>query len=259
MGNSRHLTWNRRRTLALPARAAAVVAVSALLLSCQAAETPQTATPGTTSPSTSSPSTPSPSVSSTSPTSTAAAATSDLAALDTSAWTSYSSARYDLELAYPPDWSVEPAERDWTWEEDASSLESASRENFDSPDGTIRVSVWSAPLEPATGSGSKVDILQWVQAYCEQGPSGPCSEIGDRALDLCLEEFDCHPMKGVLVPFTFDAQAFVTGSPFGADTVTVVAVWRNPQETLTAPYLKSQRLLEAFLSTMDVWVAPATR
>ena len=81
--------------------------------------------------------------------------------------------------------------------------------------------------------------------------NSPCTGIADRAVELCLEKWDCHP--GLLVPFENDVQAFFSGGIYAQDAMTVVAVWRAESSRHVARYGGSRRLLEAFLSTMEVW------
>jgi len=85
------------------------------------------------------------------------------------------------------------------------------------------------------------------------GGDEPCSGIHDRSVELCLEARDCHP--GLLVRFHTDVQAFFTGGIYDADAMTIVSVWRGDSDRTVARYGGSQRLLEAFLSTMQVWPA----
>ena len=62
-----------------------------------------------------------------------------------------------------------------------------------------------------------------------------------------------------LVPFKDDVQAFFSGGIYDADAMTVVAVWRGETDSSVEPYGGSRRLLEGFLSTMQVWPASTTR
>ena len=50
-------------------------------------------------------------------------------------------------------------------------------------------------------------------------------------------------------------QAFFSAGIYDADAMTVVAVWRGESDSAVSPYGGAQRLLEAFLSTMEVWPA----
>ena len=92
-----------------------------------------------------------------------------------------------------------------------------------------------------------------MRDYCERASGAPC-EIADGTVPLCVELRDCHP--GLLVPSPTDVSAFFTGGIYG-DTMTVVTVWWGESEPATAQFGGSERLLEAFLSTMNVWTEPA--
>ncbi len=110
------------------------------------------------------------------------------------------------------------------------------------------------PLDPGTSVHDSMPATKaWVEDYCEASGNTPCTGIGDRAVELCLERRDCHP--GLLVPFQDNVQAFFSGGIYDADAVTVVTVWRAQSAPATTPYGGSQRLLEGFLSTMRVWPA----
>ncbi len=173
---------------------------------------------------------------------------------DTSGWKTYTSARYRLRVGHPPDWTVTPATRGWR-PTDAGNRQSAAHEVFESPSTGIRVSVWKAKLDSRTQE-TAADIETWVEGYCEKSRNTPCTGIPDRAVDLCLEKWDCHP--GLLVPFHDDVQAFVTGGISG-QWITIAAVWQAESAPAVEEYGGSRRLLEAFLSTMHVWPASTPR
>lgn len=174
--------------------------------------------------------------------------------IDTKTWTTYASDRYDFKVGHPPDWTAVPASRDWRGETDAGDPRSPAHEAFLAPDGAVRVSVWSVPLDPGTRLGwSMANIETSVEDYCQASGNTACTGIYERAVGLCLEKYDCHP--GLLVPFRNDVQAFFGGGIYDARALTVVAVWRGESSPAVAPYGGSQRLLEAFLSTMKVWPA----
>lgn len=177
------------------------------------------------------------------------------AAVDTSAWTTYRSSRYRVSVGHPPDWTVTPARRGWT-RADAGDASSPAHDVFESPSSGIRVSVWKAKLDP-TARESVAAVESWVEGYCESSGGTSCSGIADRSVDLCLEKWDCHP--GLLVPFDGDVQAFVTGGIYSAEWMTVVAVWQAETAPAVTHYGGSERLLEAFLSTMQVWPASTPR
>ena len=158
-------------------------------------------------------------------------------------------------MGHPADWTVFPAIRRWSFETDVADPLSAAQEVFmpPSPAPDVRVSVWSAPLDPGTRIESTADIEAWVEDYCRASRNTPCTGIDERAVELCLEKWDCHP--GLLVPFKEDVQAFFSGGIYDAEAMTVVAVWRPEDGPSVTRYGGSQRLLEAFLSTMQVWPA----
>jgi len=184
--------------------------------------------------------------------------------IDTRSWKNYTSDRYGLEVGHPPDWRVTPATRGWRSDADIANWLSPAHEVFHSPTGDIRVSVWSMPLDASKTTPcvdpkdracvESIEFLQtWVEDYCTASKNTPCTGIEDRAVELCLERRDCHP--GLLVPFEDDVQAFFSGGIYDGDTMTVVAVWRGERDRSVARYGGAQRLLEAFLSTMQVWPA----
>ena len=193
--------------------------------------------------------------------------------MDMGAWMPYTSERYHSEagplVGHPPDWTVVPATREWRFGTDAADPLSPSHESFVDPTGEVRVSVWEVPLDTVAAysecAGLKdtayrlcvesVDyVLAWVGDYCEaSGIAAPCDGIEDRAVELCLEKRDCHP--GVLVPFKTEVMAFFGGGIYNQEAMTVVTVWRGESDPSVARYGGAQRLLEGFLSTMQVWPA----
>ncbi|WP_421741592.1 hypothetical protein [Cellulomonas sp.] len=215
-------------------RRVAVLAISILALTGVLGACTVSAPAGTVSSSSPpSASAPSPSAASTSVGAPAAAP------VDTTAWTTYVSERYGFAIGHPPDWTVEPADHDWTMEEDAELVGSTGQEAFLSPMGNFRVSAWSV----SSATPEYLSRVQaWAEEYCRESGNTSCAAIGDRAVPLCNERWDCHP--GLLVPFEEDVHAFVTGGDLGPRMV-VVVVWR-PESS------GSRALLEAFLSTMDV-------
>ena len=175
-------------------------------------------------------------------------------------WPIYGSTRYSLgnnsTIGYPADWTLHRSDHVWTYKADGHDALSTGQEAFLNPEGDVRVSAWDVPRDPAEGTmwadsaaETWANIEAWAQAYCERTGNTPCSDIHGRAVPLCLEKWDCHP--ALLVPFQDDVQAFFTNGGEGAP-MTIVAVWRGPSDPSTARYGGSRRLLEAFLSTMDV-------
>jgi hypothetical protein len=188
--------------------------------------------------------------------------------IDTTSWTIFVSDRHRFDssdrdgfsIGHPADWTVRPAERAWDLETDAGDWLSPAMDDFTSPDGHVRVSAWSVALDPDQPmwvdpqTEAWANVAAWVEDYCQAAGEAPCTGISERAVPLCLEVRDCHP--GLLVPFEDDVMAFFTGGAPGNNMV-VVAVWWGESATAVAPYGGSQRLLEAFLRTMDVWTLQA--
>lgn len=184
---------------------------------------------------------------------------------ETSTWTTYWSERCRLapvlietsRVAHPPDWTVLPADHDWTLAADAGQSVSSGQDVFVSPSGDVRVGFWSMPVDPDNSAETWAletweEYEVWVEEYCQQADVGLCTGITDRAVKLCNEFWDCHP--ALLVPFDGSVQAFfeIIDTP---PRMAVVAVWHEESDPVVAPYGGAQRLLETFLSTMDVWVA----
>ena len=183
--------------------------------------------------------------------------------LDASKWPIYSSPRYTFgnnpTIGYPADWSVAPSDHDWTFDTDGMDPMGTGFESFTNPAANVRVSAWNVPRAPAEGTmwadtsvESWKEAEAWVQGYCERTGNTTCTGIHERAIPLCLEKRDCHP--GLLVPFQDDVEAFFTNGGAGTP-MTVVAVWRGETNPTVVPYGGSVKLLEAFLSTMDVQAA----
>ena len=246
---------NRRQRVAIAVTVvvAAIVVTGTAVVSSRDASAPEPAL-GTPSPS------PTPSTATREP-------------IDTSTWTPYKSELYHSQagslVGYPPYWTVVPATRTWRFDTDVADPLSPAYESFIAPTGHVRVSVWEVPLDTVAAHSACDDlkdtafrmcvesvdyVLAWVDDYCQaSGISTPCGGIEDRAVELCLEKRDCHP--GVMVPFDTEFQAFFSGGIYNADAMTVVAVWRGESDRSVARYGGAQRLLEGFLSTMQVWPA----
>jgi len=209
--------------------AGSLLAFSGVLGACGSSSPPGAAS----SSSTTSPSAP------TAPSAATSAGAPTAASVDTTGWTTYVSERYGFGIGHPPDWTVEPSDHDWAMETDANLVGSTGQEAFMSPAGDVRVSAWSVRFAtPESLEG----VEAWAEQYCQESANTSCTDIGDRAVPLCNERWDCHP--GLLVPFDEDVQAFFTGGDYGQRMV-VVVVWRPESHG-------SRALLEAFLSTMDV-------
>ena len=129
--------------------------------------------------------------------------------INTESWTTYKSSQYGVKVGHPPNWSEIPARRAWEFDTDAAGPPGRAAETFLSAAGSVAVSAWNVPLDAGTSIESIADLEAWVTQYCQASDSEPCSDIDDRAVELCLEKWDCHP--GLLVPFNYDVQAFFTG------------------------------------------------
>jgi hypothetical protein len=172
--------------------------------------------------------------------------------IDTSTWIPYTSERYGLRIAHPPDWTVVPAERTWDYEEDVGVIDGPGLEGFMSAEGDIWLTLWAAPFDgPSTLAG----IQTWTERYCSMSGDSNCATIGERAVRLCNGRQDCDP--GLLVPFETDVQAFFTDEADGGRII-ALASWRPPDYRVAEDSISgtSREILDAFLSTMDVWPQP---
>ena len=114
------------------------------------------------------------------------------------------------------------------------------------------MSVWNAPLDASTRQESIPYLVSWVEDYCEDMGNSPCTGIADRAVGLCLEARDCHP--GLLVPVRERCPGLLQRGhlrPGRDDRGGGVEGRVLPHSC--ARTADSRRLLEAFLSTMEVW------
>lgn len=156
--------------------------------------------------------------------------------LDTSTWTTYVSKRYGFGIAHPADWNEDPSTHVWTLANDGADPLNGGPEHFSggSEGQGVGVSVWSAAVAPGTS------VESWLGAYCQKN-SVDCTGIMDTAVDLTM---DGHP--GSLVQWT--------GIPFGLFLVDgrmyVIACWLADDDPSVAMYSGSNRLVEAFVSTM---------
>jgi hypothetical protein len=169
-------------------------------------------------------------------------------------WLLHGSDTYGYLVGYPPGWTVQAAERPWTFEADATDRSSPAMVDVTAPDGDARVSVWSVPLETVPehwGWVPVADFVPWVESWCEATGNEPCTGILERAVPLCLERWDCHP--GVLVPFEDAMQAFFSAGIYAQDEMVIVSVWGGRTDPALARYGGRQALLEDFLSAMMVW------
>jgi hypothetical protein len=174
---------------------------------------------------------------------------SDRPPLDTTGWTPYTSARYGYQGAYPSGWTFVPADHDWTWATDGTDWLSTGADTFIKGDGSIRISIWAAPIKAKQKMDSWTDIEAWAVDYCERAHDTSCDGIHGRVVPLCVENRDCHP--ALLVPFDEDVIGFATGGIL-PEGMLVASVWWGEDAPAVAQYGGSRRLLEALLSTMGI-------
>jgi hypothetical protein len=154
--------------------------------------------------------------------------------LDTSTWTTYVSKRYGFSIAHPLDWTEDPSDHDWTMAKDAADPLNMGPEHFGGD--SVGVSVWSVAVDPGTSVDS------WLETYCQKN-NVDCTGIQDRAVAATM---DGHP--GSLV--TFDD---VPHALFLVDgRIYAIACWRADDDPTVLKYSGSKRLVEAFVSTMDL-------
>jgi hypothetical protein len=155
--------------------------------------------------------------------------------LDTTTWKTYVSNRYGFSIAYPADWVLTPATREWTMAVDAKDFLGGGADHFlEAPNMGVGVNAWSVAVEPGMTSAA------WLDAYCPLNTQ-PCTGIDQRSNPA---QMDGH--AGVIVAFTDDVQAFflVDGRMY------VVACWRPDNDPSVAKYSGAIRLVQTYISTM---------
>jgi hypothetical protein len=161
-----------------------------------------------------------------------AAPTPTLMPLDTSGWGLFVSARNWLGIEFPKDWTFKYATTDWTPK--TTTWKSTGVDTFIAPGDNIRISAFSAPVEPGTS------LDAWIQTYCEKN-SKPCTGIQDRAEAIYANGNGSEGShRGLLVPFETDMAAFF----LDVDRIYVVHSWRPDGQ------FDSRRLLEAAVRTL---------
>jgi hypothetical protein len=149
---------------------------------------------------------------------------------DTSNWVPFTSQLYGYKIAHPPTWTVEPATRDWSLEDDRTDwVGHGVADGFLGVAAGLvtRVTAFADDVPP----GMSED--EWLAAYYVDAPArcGPSDDV--RAISV-----DGHPGRFINAAACDDAaQAFV----FLDGRVHGFAIWRPDQEAL----------LEAFLSTVE--------
>jgi hypothetical protein len=244
------IPW-RNHTMSSPLRLGAAIAVIAVVAVVGANYLRPGTDPGIGATPTTTPSptvTPAPSPTSAAPT---------RSPLVTSDWTEYTSSQYGSTLAYPPDWTSDPATRAWTYEadgDDAGLPSTPAADHFTNPTGDVRVSAWSVPIDPS--EVPDWDSLQWgsmeawAVEHCAKLTGAACDGIADRAEPMCLERRDCH-QGAVVIPGRNEVIAYVLD--YDNARIRVIAVWRHELDPEVASYGGARMLLEGFLQTMNVW------
>jgi hypothetical protein len=110
-------------------------------------------------------------------------------------------------------------------------------------DGAEFVSVEADEYGVAPDGQQRGPLLDWAAEHCELAGLSPCTGIAERAEQLCVEKWDCHP--GVLVPFDQGTAAFLVPS-ITADPL-IIAVWHPEADPEVAPFGGARALLHAFL------------
>ena len=168
---------------------------------------------------------------------------------DTDAWVTYTSDRYGFTLRHPADWTVEPADHDWSTAE-LARFDLTGHEHFvgEGSQGQVGVSAWAVDPGADVPLETMDELLAWVEDYCRMGGSVPCVGIADRAVPLCRAR---GPECGiaVLVPFYDDVQAFIPD--YTEAGMVIVSVWRPEVHRSLIAYGGATKLLEGYLSTLS--------
>ena len=154
---------------------------------------------------------------------------------DTSAWLPFDSERYGLSLAYPPDWTANQGDGEWTFPEDTAWPDGVGRTDwfeFDAPEGTVAASAWSVALEPGTSAD------QWWLDYCTVEVT-PC----DGTESKVAASLDGH--AGWLVDASDPAAYFGVGG-----RIYLLTVWQPDDFVTMERYGGGLAFIETWLSTM---------
>ncbi len=163
----------------------------------------------------------------------------------------YTSEVYGFSIGYPEGWKVvASAQRRWDAELDArTDFSSPGLDTFSNAEGSVAFSAWQVPHEADINLDSRRDLMEFAETFCLASSNAPCTDIPERAVQMCKERADCHP--AVIVPFDQDVLAFFGGTE--NDTVSVVAVWWGDSAPEVAEYGGSIELLKTILTSMNVW------
>lgn len=238
--------WRPLMSRLVPLAGAAAVVVGIGLFAILAPQLPNGAGGPAVPPASASPTaapSPSPSASPASP--------APIPSIDPSAWGTYTSSVYGLQVGYPPDFRVDAvATRRWDAATDAAlDFGSSAVDSFVNAAGQVGFSVWQVPVEPDLDLESREELTAWAETFCTVTGNAPCDGVADRAIQMCRERRDCH--AAVIVPFREDVIAFFAGA--ADDTVSVVAVWRPDDDPSAAEYGGAIALLKGVLETMGIY------
>lgn len=181
--------------------------------------------------------------------------TPPLPPIETTGWIQYESSRYGYRIAYPPTaWTATAGDRDWSFETDIDAFDSTAPDRFETQgaaDGLgIRVSVWTDTLAPGTTQRG------WITDFCEAAfVPGSCTDV-QQLLSEVLPGGAVRVL-GWKNPAGEPMAAFVRD-----ETIYVLAIWRSENDPSVRPWGGSQRLLEAFITTLTLpgsprWESPA--
>lgn len=169
--------------------------------------------------------------------------TPTLGPIDTTGWVPYTSPRYGFTIKHPSDWTEVPADRDWTFERDIETWLSTATESFYTErfgDG-VKVSAWAVRVAPGTTAEA------WIKSWCDGTNTLPCVGLPGRSHPVTSA--DGH--SGVFTQQTDTIAAFVVD-----ETVYALAIWRGEDDPSVTPYGGATRLLEGFITTLQVPAEP---
>ena len=169
-------------------------------------------------------------------------------------WTPYASGIYSYAASYPSAWSVDHlASRAFDPGSDQFGPDSAAMDTFTNAKGTVTVSNWQAPHDPADNPSVEANLLAWIEELCVDVGDSQCAGIPNRAIRACRCGAD-PTEAGFVVPFRDHVMAFFAGTP--DDTINIVTVWLADDDPAAAPYGGAIELMYAFLAERGVIPAP---